>query len=196
MKRLLFPAFALALVAGAPALAAPLDNANQQLAQNDRQGDQNVDRKKQNQPVVQQRKRVVVQPRVVIKPRVVVPAHIIVQPRKRYDWKDYHPGQRPPNWRQYQRNFNARLYQRNYNAARRYHWTPYQRPNGWIYRRWTFGQILPSLFWGRNYWVDRYMDYGLMDPPYGYVWVRYGDDALLVNVENGRILRVVYNLYE
>ena len=34
-----------------------------------------------------------------------------------------------------------------------------------------------------------------MDPPYGYVWVRYGDDALLVDVDTGEILRVVYGVF-
>jgi Ni/Co efflux regulator RcnB len=36
---------------------------------------------------------------------------------------------------------------------------------------------------------------GLIDPPYGYVWVRYGPDALLVNVENGLILSVMYGVF-
>jgi hypothetical protein len=32
-------------------------------------------------------------------------------------------------------------------------------------------------------------------PPYGYEWVCYGDDALLVNVYTGEILQVVYGLF-
>jgi Ni/Co efflux regulator RcnB len=35
----------------------------------------------------------------------------------------------------------------------------------------------------------------LPDPPYGYVWVRYGPDAMLVAVDNGQILSVVYGLF-
>ena len=55
--------------------------------------------------------------------------------------------------------------------------------------------IFPRAFWDRRYWINCYEDFGLADPPYGYVWVRYGGDAMLVNVQTGRILRVVYGLY-
>lgn len=114
---------------------------------------------------------------------------------QRYNWSSYQAGRRPPEWDRY-RNFDRRAWQENGRAQRRYHWNSYQRPRGWYYRRWTYGMVLPSLFWGRQYWIDSYWDFGLPDPPYGYVWVRYGDDALLVNVETGDILRVIYGLYE
>jgi len=114
---------------------------------------------------------------------------------QRYNWGSYQPGHRPPDWNSH-RNFDRGAWQGNEQAQRRYHWNSYQRPPGWYYRRWTYGMILPSLFWGRQYWIDSYWTYGLSDPPYGYVWVRYGDDALLVNVEDGDILRVIYGLYD
>jgi Ni/Co efflux regulator RcnB len=34
-----------------------------------------------------------------------------------------------------------------------------------------------------------------MDPPYGYVWVRNDQDAMLVDVQSGLILSVQYNLF-
>ena len=46
----------------------------------------------------------------------------------------------------------------NFNAPRRFHAPAYQRPSGWYSRHWTFGEILPSLFWTRNYWLNDYMD--------------------------------------
>ena len=121
--------------------------------------------------------------------------HQQTQRSQRYNWGSYQPGRRPPNWNSH-RNFDRGAWQGNEQAQRRYHWNSYQRPSGWYYRRWTYGMILPSFFWGRQYWIDSYWNYGLSDPPYGYVWVRYGDDALLVNVENGDILRVIYGLYD
>jgi Ni/Co efflux regulator RcnB len=36
---------------------------------------------------------------------------------------------------------------------------------------------------------------GLPPPPYGYRWVRYGPDALLVNICDGRILDVIYDAF-
>ena len=114
--------------------------------------------------------------------------------RQRYNWQQYQPGQRPPDWREH-RGADPRLWERNFSATRRYRWQDYQRPEGWYYRRWTFGMMLPTMFWTRNYWITDYRMFDLMNPPYGYVWVRYGDDALLVNVQTGLILRVVYSLF-
>jgi Ni/Co efflux regulator RcnB len=117
------------------------------------------------------------------------------QRNPRYNWGQYRPGQRPPDW-QAHRNFDRAPWQRNFNAERRFRWQPYQRPPGWYARRWAFGMILPSLFWTQPYWITDYGQFGLADPPYGYVWVRDGDDALLVDVQSGYILQVIYGLFD
>jgi Ni/Co efflux regulator RcnB len=93
-------------------------------------------------------------------------------------------------------NFDRHTYQRNFNAPRHYHVGTYVRPNGWYYRRWTYGQVLPALFWSQNYWLSDYFDYGLADPPPGFVWVRYGDDALLVDQNSGEVLQVEYSVFD
>jgi Ni/Co efflux regulator RcnB len=113
----------------------------------------------------------------------------------RYDWSAYQPGHRPPQWDQYHNNFDPRPYEGNRYAERRYNWEPYRQPQGWYYRQWGYGQIFPPVFWTQDYWINDYWDFGLADPPYGYVWVRYGPDALLVAVDNGQILSVVYGLF-
>lgn len=68
-------------------------------------------------------------------------------------------------------------------------------PHGYAYRRWTFGMTLPSIFWARDYWIDDYYDYGLAPPPPGCVWVRYGNDAVLIDQYSGEILEVVYDQF-
>ena len=113
----------------------------------------------------------------------------------RYNWASYRPGQRPPEWDQYHRNFNPRDYEWARQAERRYHWEPYRAPYGWYYQQWGYGQYLPTAFWVRDYWLDTYWNFGLIDPPYGYVWVRYGPDALLVDVATGQILSVEYGVF-
>jgi hypothetical protein len=113
----------------------------------------------------------------------------------RYDWSSYRPGQRPPEWQRYHNDFNPRPYQWNRTSNQRFHYQPYPRPYGWHYQRWVYGQVLPTVYWSQNYWLPAYYNFGLINPPYGFVWVRYGDDALLVNVENGQILSVEYNLF-
>ena len=114
------------------------------------------------------------------------------QPSGRYDWTTYQPGHPPPQWQQYRLDFNPRRYEINRDAERSYHWQHYAQPQDWYYQRWVYGQILPVMFWGREYWLANYSEFGLIDPPYGYVWVRYGDDGILVGVESGKILSVIY----
>jgi Ni/Co efflux regulator RcnB len=114
---------------------------------------------------------------------------------QRYDWGTYQPGHQPPQWSQYNHNFDPRPYQWNQYADHSYRGQPYQPPRGWYDRRWAYGQILPAPFWARNYWMVNYWGFGLVDPPYGYVWVRYGNDALMVNIITGQILGSVYWLF-
>jgi len=114
---------------------------------------------------------------------------------RRWDWNAYRPGVEPPQWNQYRRNFDMRPYQRNLRAEYRYQWMPYIPPPGFYYRQWFYGQIFPTAFWPRDYWITNYWMFGLIDPPYGYVWVRYDGDAVLVSVQTGVILRVVYGVF-
>jgi Ni/Co efflux regulator RcnB len=108
---------------------------------------------------------------------------------------DYTPGHRPPNWNVHPRNFDPRVYHHNFTAEHRFHWRSYVRPPGWRYHRWTYGEYLPRAFWVRDYWIDDFWMFGLDIPPYGYEWVQYGDDAILVNVYTGEVLEVVYDVF-
>ncbi len=110
--------------------------------------------------------------------------------------RDYTIGHRPPNWNNRPTRFNRHDYYHNYVAAHRYHWRPYIRPHGWFYRRWVFGQVMPRIFWVRNYWITDFWMFGLTIPPYGCEWVRYGDDAILIDVNTGEILQVVYGIFD
>lgn len=105
-------------------------------------------------------------------------------------------GIRPHDWNRFPRNFDRRDYQRNFHAERHFHWGEYHRPYGWYYRRWSYGDILPALFWGRDYWITDYWMFDLQIPPYGYTWVRYGDDALLINIYTGEVLEVEYGVFD
>lgn len=55
-------------------------------------------------------------------------------------------------------------------------------PGGWgAYRRPVRGWTLPSYWIGGSYFVSDWSNWGLSSPPYGYQWVRYYDDAVLVD---------------
>ena len=104
-------------------------------------------------------------------------------------------GKRPSNANNRPRNFDRGSYQRNANASARFHYGSYNAPRGYHYQRWTYGETLPSMYWARDYWLTSWWMFDLAIPPYGYEWVRYGDDALLVNVDTGQILQVDYGVF-
>ncbi len=75
-----------------------------------------------------------------------------------------------------------------------YRVAPYRYPGGWGYRSWRVGERLPFQFLTSYYFLDAYA-YDLPPAPYGYRWVRYGSDALLVNVYTGEVEDVVYGIF-
>ncbi|URD59637.1 RcnB family protein [Sphingomonas sp. KRR8] len=66
---------------------------------------------------------------------------------------------------------------------------------GWRYRPVVVGYQLRPAFWGNRYVVNDYGRWNLARPGVNQRWVRYGDDLLLVNARNGRVLRVIHNRY-
>lgn len=93
---------------------------------------------------------------------------------RRYDWSGYRSANR-----------NA------YRLPRYY--APYGSSYG--YRRFGIGVTLSGGLFGQNYWIDDPYDYRL-PPAYGpYRWVRYYDDALLVDVRTGTIVDTVYDIF-
>jgi Ni/Co efflux regulator RcnB len=106
------------------------------------------------------------------------------------DWRNGHNDNHHGSWQ-------GRFNRRNIHAQHHYRYRggSWRWPHGYSYRRWSFGMTLPSIFWANNYWIDDYYDYGLGAPPPGTVWVRYGDDAILIDRYTGEILEVVYGQF-
>ncbi|WP_417595956.1 RcnB family protein [Parasphingorhabdus sp.] len=122
--------------------------------------------------------------------------HRVAPPVKHYDGPTtYRPGTRPRDLDRQRRDANPQTYRYNYRTEKRYRSKPYVRPNGWYSHQWIYGDILPTLFWTRSYWITDFWLFGLPIPPRGYVWVRYGEDALLVQISSGVILQVIYGVY-
>ena len=96
------------------------------------------------------------------------------------------------NWRNDHR-YDWRSY-RNHNRS---HFTfgRYYDPYGWGYRRLSIGYPLSHSYFGSNYWLNDPWSYRL-PPAYGpYRWVRYYDDAVLVNIYTGEVVDVLYNFF-
>lgn len=71
----------------------------------------------------------------------------------------------------------------------------YYDPYGWGYRRFTIGLNLWPSYYGSSFWLDDPWQYRL-PPAYGpYRWVRYYDDAVLVNTYTGQVVDVIYNVF-
>ena len=89
-------------------------------------------------------------------------------------------------WRQDQR-YNWQGYRDSHRDA--YRIGRYRPPSGygWGYRRYGIGSALDRGFFSQDYWIGN-PGYYRLPPAYGpYRWVRYYNDALLVNVYNGQI---------
>jgi len=98
------------------------------------------------------------------------------------------------NWRGSDR-YDYRDYRSSNRGA--FHLPRYYAPYGWDggYRRFGVGIRLSSVLFGQNYWIDDPYDYRL-PPAYGpYRWVRYYNDALLVDLRSGYVVDTVYDIF-
>ena len=90
---------------------------------------------------------------------------------------------------------SVRNFHQNFRAEQRYRAPAYRRPAGWYSHRWRWGEFLPAAFWVRDYWILDFVDYDLPPPPFGAVWVRVGDDALLIDRFSGEVIEVDYGVF-
>ena len=82
-----------------------------------------------------------------------------------------------------------------YHATNRYRASRYVYPSGWYMRVWSFGDVLPHRSWySQSYYLD-WWRYDLPRPPIGTEWIRMRDDAVLVDIWNGRVLAVYHDLF-
>ena len=91
---------------------------------------------------------------------------------RRYDWRDY-------------RNQNRQVFR----LGR------YYDPFGYGYQRLNIGFTLFSGYYQSNYWLNDPYQYRL-PPAYGpYRWVRYYDDAVLVDIDTGEVVDVIQGFF-
>jgi Ni/Co efflux regulator RcnB len=90
----------------------------------------------------------------------------------RYDWR---------RWRDHHRSI--------------FHIGIYYDPFGWGYQPFDIGWRLWPAYYGQRYWISDPWDYQLPPPPPGTMWVRYWDDALLVDIYSGEVIDVIRNFF-
>ncbi|OYY89777.1 MAG: hypothetical protein B7Y45_10620 [Sphingomonas sp. 28-66-16] len=91
-----------------------------------------------------------------------------------YDWQGY-------------RNYNRDLFRL----------PRYYAPYGWGYgyRRFGIGVALNSLLFQQSYWIEDPEYYRLPPAYWPYQWVRYYNDALLVDTRSGYVVDTVYDIF-
>lgn len=72
------------------------------------------------------------------------------------------------------------------------YYSPYRN---YSYRRLSIGYFLDSLFFGQDYWIADPGYYHLPEAYGPYRWVRYYDDAVLVNIYDGEVVDVIYRFF-
>jgi hypothetical protein len=91
---------------------------------------------------------------------------------RRYDWRDYRRRHRD-----------------------RFHFGFYYDPFGWDYFRYGIGWRMWPSYYRSSYWLNDPWEYRL-PPAYGpYRWIRYHNDALLVNIYTGQVVDVEYDFF-
>lgn len=105
------------------------------------------------------------------------------------------------------RNYAGRTWDRDWRHDRRFDWRRYREshrsvfrlglyidPFGYGYQPYSIGYRLPPLYFGQQYWIDPAM-YELPYPPPGTQWVRYWNDALLVDMYTGQVVDVIQGFF-
>jgi Ni/Co efflux regulator RcnB len=71
----------------------------------------------------------------------------------------------------------------------------YYDPFGWGYQPYSIGWRMWPSYYGNSFWINDPWQYRLPYAPAGTVWVRYYNDAVLVDTFTGEVLDVVYDFF-
>lgn len=76
-----------------------------------------------------------------------------------------------------------------------YRMPAYVGPRGYRYRPVVIGHRFEPIYYGRRYVIANPARYRLPPAAGARQWIRYGNDAVLVNVRNGRVIQVYNNFF-
>ena len=107
------------------------------------------------------------------------------------------------------RSGNHRRWNNDWRRDNRYNWSGYRNQHrnvfsvgryyspyrNYSYSRLSIGFFLDSGFYGNNYWVNDPWQYRLPDVYGPYRWIRYYDDAVLVDTYTGEVVDVINNFF-
>ncbi len=99
-------------------------------------------------------------------------------------WTDSWRSDRRYDWRGHRRRYGS-LYNFGY----------YNDPFGWGYRPFSIGWRMWPSYYSRSHWLNDPWQYRLPYAPAGYRWIRYYDDAILVDTWDGQVVDVIRNFF-
>jgi Ni/Co efflux regulator RcnB len=101
-----------------------------------------------------------------------------------------------PQWNTSWRN-NHRYDWRNWRNRHRslFHFGLYYDPFGWGYQRYSIGWRMWPNYFSSSFWINDPWQYRLPYAPPGTQWVRYYDDAVLVDMWSGQVVDVIYDFF-
>jgi Ni/Co efflux regulator RcnB len=109
--------------------------------------------------------------------------------RDNRNWRDNNRGG-PRDYSQY-RGGRGQIW----SAQHRYRAPAYYWPRGYSSYAWSFGAVLPSVFYADQYVIYDYENYGLPEPYPGTDWVRVGYDALLIERGTGYVVEAARDVF-
>jgi len=99
------------------------------------------------------------------------------------------------DWNRHPNYWDNRRHDRADYARYRYHMGGYHRPHGYYHHVWHRGHYLPHGWYSHSYVIHDWHPYRLYAPPYGYAWVRVGNDVMLTALATGLVLDVIYGIW-
>lgn len=103
-----------------------------------------------------------------------------------------------------------RRWDRQWRQSNRYNWRNHRQINRNVYRlpryyaprnyrygyqRFSIGITLGSMLFANQYWINDPYTYRLPEAYYPYQWVRYYNDALLVDTRSGVVVDVEHDIF-
>jgi hypothetical protein len=101
-----------------------------------------------------------------------------------HQWRGDWRGDRRYDWRNHRRRYSSL-----------FNFGFYRDPFGWGYRPFSIGWRMWPNYYQSSYWLNDPWQYRLPYAPSGYRWIRYYDDAILVDTWDGQVVDVIRNFF-
>jgi len=119
-------------------------------------------------------------PRPGTQPPIAAAARRLVNHHWRGDWRN----DRRYDWRRHRSRYSSL-----------FNFGFYRDPFGWGYQPFSIGWRMWPSYYSHSYWLNDPWQYRLPYAPAGYRWIRYYNDAILVDTWDGQVVDVIRNFF-